>query len=561
MKYLDEMKLNEIIKKSSGSVSVDDGSDKFLKIVICYLFWKRSTDCEFFGSDSLYRKVVGEISDRINTDLISESEKFDAESCVKLAESIELKKDFYAKISGDILCPSSVSETVMKIMNVSSEDVICDFGCGSGKFLLDISKNLQKKKVDVKLEGYEINRIRSLSALCLLEMNGIEVTVKEMNYLQENDSSTYEKGFVFPPFGLRYEQIEWKMLTEGYTDLFSSRMESEMLFILKALEHIKDGGKLIALVPKGVAFRKSTEKARKYLYENNLIEGIISLPAGILDYINIPVDLWILSKCRNCGIKFLNATEMKVAGSSSRDIQIDSDAVAEAYLKNPYSVDSREVEEHSYSFSQSSYLATDIVKSIPFPVHISEVCNIEKGSQYTLSRFKDQISEAPTDYQILTSANIQDGIVEYDKLPYIKEDGKLLKFKLEENDLVLTTKSTVVKILSVHNLPQRNIIVTGGMLIIRPDTNKINPIYLKMFLDSDIGKNELSSIAKECLILTISPVDFKNDMIVSCPPIEKQNELAGAYSKLVMEINELNKKISEMKNQIDNLFEESIKMN
>ena len=145
MKYLDEMKLNEIIKKSSGSVSVDDGSDKFLKIMICYLFWKRSTDCEFFESDSLYRKVVGEISDRVNTDLISKSEEFDAESCVKLAESIELKKDFYAKISGDILCPSSVSETVMKIMNVSSEDVVCDFGCGSGKFLLDISKNLQKK--------------------------------------------------------------------------------------------------------------------------------------------------------------------------------------------------------------------------------------------------------------------------------------------------------------------------------------------------------------------------------------------------------------------------------
>ena len=140
----------------------------------------------------------------------------------------------------------------------------------------------------------------------------------------------------------------------------------------------------------------------------------------------------------------------------------------------------------------------------------------------------------------------------------IKGDEKLIKFKLEEGDLVVTTKSTVVKTYVAHDLPDRHIIVTGGMIIVRPDKSKMNATYLKMFLDSEVGKSELASIAQGAVIVSISLTAFEKDLIVPCPSIEKQNELANKYNNQLMMINSMEKQIVELRNQLDNMFDESM---
>ena len=329
--------------------------------------------------------------------------------------------------------------------------------------------------------------------------------------------------------------------------------------MLKALEHIDKNGKLIAVAPRGTSFRTSGTNVRKYLFENHLVEGIISLPGGLLASTFVPVDLWILSRMDNTEIRFLDANEMKIAGASPRDIKLDIPQIMQTYSSEEvFTADGAALESHNYSFSSSVYTAAKGLDSIPNPTHINEVCEIRKGSQYTISKFKNQISETPTDYQVLTSANIQDDTVYYDSLPYIKGDEKLLKFRLEEGDLVVTTKSTVVKTYVAHDLPDRNIIVTGGMIIVRPDKSKMNATYLKMFLDSEVGKSELASIAQGAVIVSISLTAFENDLIVPCPSIEKQNELANNYNNQLMMINSMVKQISEMRNQLDNMFDESM---
>ena len=564
MRYINESTLNEVIYKASGTVLANDGTDKSLKVLLCYLLWKKKADSVGYGNDQLVKRVVDEVSIRIDGAILEEILKetdYEADSCMKLAVQQISDTRRYGKYGAEEACPASISAIVVKLLDVKDGDSVCDFGCGSGKFLMGLSSILREKGVKADLNGYEISTEKALVATCLLEMLGNKTTIIPLDFIQGTDVRLFDKGFLFPPFGLRYALEDWERLSSSYAGAFSSRSETELLFVLKALERIKDGGRLIALLPANVSSRASGEKTRTYLYERGVVEGIISLPGGLLDGVSIPVDLWILSKTEKEGIKFLDATELKEQGRTPREITLKTDEILQKYNNNEdvVTASDQEVKVHNYSFSGGVYNVSEGLEKLPNPVYLRDVCMIMSGSQYTSAKFKDRMSDTPTTYQILTSIDIQDGIVDYNSLHYIHEDEKLLKFKLEEGDLVVTTKSTVVKTFVATDIGERNIIVTGGMIILRPDNSKLNSTYLKMFLDSEIGKSELSALSKGAIITTISLKDFEREMVVPCPAVEKQNELADDYNQLLWMISSMSKRVNEMKEQLSAMFDESVK--
>lgn len=561
MRYMDKSTLWNMLSDLRGHVAMDDALRRKITIQLCYIQWKKGRDSENYISDSLYKRAEESVVRTLgikSLDDIFHGEVFESESCAKMAIEMELHAES-CKYEAEDMSSSTLVDLILALLDMKNGEKLCDFGSGSGKFLLKVDSYLKEKGLDTKLSGYEISTERNLIASCLMEMAGSDAKLKTMDFILENDEQKFDIGFLFPPFSLRYPSDDWNRMAGKYENLFTSRSESELLFMLKALEHIDENGKLIAVAPRGTSFRVSGAKVRKYLFENNLVEGIISLPGGLLSSTFVPVDLWILSRKNSTEIRFLDAGEMKISGASPRDIKLDISQIMQAYSSEEvFTADGAALESHNYSFSFSVYTAAKGLDSIPDPTHINEVCEIRKGSQYTISKFKNQISETPTDYQVLTSANIQDDTVDFDSLPFIKGDEKLLKFRLEEGDLVVTAKSTVVKTYVAHDLPDRNIIVTGGMIIVRPDKSRMNATYLKMFLDSEVGKSELSSIAQGAVIVSISLTAFENDLIVPCPSIEKQNELANNYNNQLMMINSMTKQIAEMRNQLDSMFEESM---
>lgn len=561
MRYMDKSTLWNVLSDLRGHVAMDDALRRKITILLCYIQWKQGKDLENYKADSLYKKAEESVIRTLgikSLDDIFHGEIFESESCVKLAIETELHAE-NSKYDAEDMSSSTLVDLILALLDMKNGEKLCDFGSGSGKFLLKADSYLKDKGLDTKLFGYEISVERNLLASCLMEMAGSDAQLRTMDFILENDGQKFDKGFLFPPFTLRYPSDDWNRISEKYENLFTSRSESELLFMLKALEHIDENGKLIAVAPRGTSFRTSGTNVRKYLFENHLVEGIISLPGGLLAFSSVPVDLWILSRMDNTEIRFLDANEMKIAGASPRDIKLDIPQILQMYSSEEvFKAAGAALESHNYSFSFSVYTAAKGLDSIPDPTHINKVCEIRKGSQYTISKFKNQISETPTDYQVLASANIQDDTVDFDSLPYIKGDEKLLKFRLKEGDLVVTTKSTVVKTYVAHDLPDRNIIVTGGMIIVRPDKSKMNATYLKMFLDSEIGKSELASIAQGAVIVSIPLTAFENNLIVPCPSIEKQNELANNYNNQLMMINSMTKQIAEMRNQLDSMFDESM---
>ncbi|WP_181979371.1 N-6 DNA methylase [Holdemanella biformis] len=549
-----ETQMQQLASKSLDS-SNKFGYDKSTKILYCYLLWAKKT-----SNYDLVKEVTKELSFEEKFDLktIEFGEEYTEDDCVRAVREIVdnnngINEWMYSS-------PSSLNKLVTKIINLKDGESFCDFGSGDGKLLLNVFDAAHKNKFNCKYTGYEINAKQVLVSKCLMCMLNVDTTIINCDFMRDIHRGQFDKGYLYPPFGLKYSIDEWDSLKGIYGDLFTSRTESELLYLLKALENIKENGKLVTVFTTGAAFRSSGMLARKYLVENNFVEGIISLPARTLGFTAIPIDFWILKKDQKKSnvIKMLDASNNILDKGSKIAVELDVSTIIEEYNNNAKCVSIEDIKKNEYSLSINIYEVEKLTDSILNPVNIEDVCKIEKGSQYTISKFKDQISNTPTDYQLLTSINIQDGIVDYDSLPYVYPDPKLLKFKLEEGDIVVTTKSTVVKTFVANDLPDRNIIVTGGMIILKPDTSKVNPTYVKMFLDSSIGKSEFKSIIKGNTIGFVPFKEFKERMIISCPALEKQNKLSEQYNNMLWTINALTKQLADTKDELANIIENSL---
>ena len=87
---------------------MNDKADKYLKIELCYLLWKSSSD-NSESEDSLFKKVLVDVLDRLKVDSIDsifEDGMFDATSCVRLAEPIEKATKSWSKYEINDSSPS-----------------------------------------------------------------------------------------------------------------------------------------------------------------------------------------------------------------------------------------------------------------------------------------------------------------------------------------------------------------------------------------------------------------------------------------------------------------------
>ena len=92
------------------------------------------------------------------------------------------------------------------------------------------------------------------------------------------------------------------------------------------------------------------------------------------------------------------------------------------------------------------------------------------------------------------------------------------------------------------------------MIIVRPDTNKLNPTYLKMFLDSNIGQTSLKQIQKGSTIITINSKDLKN-ILVPMVSIAEQNKKAENFNLKLTTIMSYKREIEKLERSLFDAFE------
>jgi len=454
--------------------------------------------------------------------------------------------------------PIQVTELACRLLRIAPEDTVLDIGSGKGTFLGHAAYTCWKQYGSCPHAiGQEINPEFIALSEIRLKLMKVPFEIFKTDVIHNSEVPGFTKAFVFPVLGYRYGDDAFPSFNKKGQTLFSSRSSSEWMFVFRAIENLKEANRVVALLPAGVLFRESGSAIRKYLVQNHLLEGIIELPSGVLGYSGVQMELLVFQKGSD-GVKvFDTKTLMGDKPARFNDIVIPVDEVFRGYSSDECPKRSeKEIESSGYILTVDRLVNGDPQEKIENPAILGEKAEIIRGCQYTLHNFESQIVAEKTGYSILTSSDIEDGIIDYSGLKNIVPDSKYDKFALRNGDLVLTSKSSKVKTAIAEVTNNAKIIVTGGMLIIRPNSSELDAAYLKMFLDSKLGRAILKTIQKGAFIVTITGSDLSK-ITIDCPKIEIQKQMSKRYASLLSTYDGIKKEMHSIEEQLANFYEEA----
>ncbi len=187
------------------------------------------------------------------------------------------------RLGGEALMPEGLANFMMKQVKLAPGSKVYNPFAGYGTFGIQLDN-------DISYIGQEIGK--NIWALGVLR--GV-VHEKNNGKLIQGDSienwinhSNFDLIITAPPFGP----------IKRFSDIRDTRYRSCDEFVIsKGLESLNTKGKLVVLVPNSFLFNHGIqERLRKDLVEKDLIERIISLPAGLLNNTGVKTSILVLNK-------------------------------------------------------------------------------------------------------------------------------------------------------------------------------------------------------------------------------------------------------------------------
>lgn len=186
--------------------------------------------------------------------------------------------------------------------------------------------------------------------------------------VQTVEAELYDNVIMNPPYSMKFPDAD-DMPVAGFK---IPRSKADYGFILRGMEHLKDGGRLIAILPHGVLFRGAGEgRIREWLVKERWINAVIGLPDNLFLNTGIPVCLLVLEK-GSTDILFVDASkefEKKPAQNDMTTEQIEK--IVNVYRKRTdvqrfaRTVALEEVVENDYNLNIPRYVDSFVPEPLP----------------------------------------------------------------------------------------------------------------------------------------------------------------------------------------------------
>ena len=227
---------------------------------------------------------------------------------------------------GQYFTPREIVRFMVSFLEPNEFDYIIDPACGSGGFLLEVLEQIRNKLLN-ELDKKDADRRWhdfALEQVWGIEINSQLARVAMMNMILHEDGHTniengdalddpqtwskegirrnFGKKFSLlltnPPFGAVIKWEEKQYIERYKMGGGRKRQKAEVLFIERALEFLKPGGRMGIVLPNGILSNATLQYVRDFIMEKAQILGIISLPHGAFTYYgsNVQASLVFLRK-------------------------------------------------------------------------------------------------------------------------------------------------------------------------------------------------------------------------------------------------------------------------
>ena len=225
------------------------------------------------------------------------------------------------KGGGEFYTPSSIVNTLVAILKPFNNCRIYDPACGSGGMFVQSANFIEAhsgKRGEVSVYGQEANSDTWKMAIMNLTIRGIDANLgphhgdtftKDLHPTLKADFIMANPPFNYNPWGQDKlkDDVRWKY---GLPPAGNANYA----WIEHMIHHLAPGGKIGLVLANGALSTQNGGEGeiRKNIIEDDLIEGIVALPAQLFYSVTIPATLWFITKGKKQTGKtlFIDAREM-----------------------------------------------------------------------------------------------------------------------------------------------------------------------------------------------------------------------------------------------------------
>ena len=325
------------------------------------------------------------------------------------------------KKAGEFFTVTSVAKLLAKLAQPEEGDRICDPCVGSGNLLLLAGGEVKKKgSKNYMLYGQESTgstwRLARMN-MFLHHEDGARIewgdTLNNPLLVENGKLMKYDVVVANPPFSLSKwgaENAEGDVYKRFWRGV-PPKDKGDYAFISHMVETAKPKtGRVAVIVPHGVLFRGGVEgKIRKQLLEENIIDAVIGLPAGLFQTTGIPVAILIIDRSREQGganeskkdILFIEASKEFTSAKAQNLLEekhiekiYDTYANRKEIEKFSRLVSPDEIKENDYNLNITRYVDTfEEEEEIDIQATVKEIEEIDKELVVLDKKMKEHLRE------------------------------------------------------------------------------------------------------------------------------------------------------------------------
>lgn len=491
-------------------------------------------------------------------------DKTDQHKLIELTESIS-KEQIIAQSNRNFSTKRDTASKKLEKLVISilgAHETILDYCSGEGSFLIEYGKRVP----NVKLIGIEKDLLTYENSMINLTFNDLDYQIFNEDALTENSLFSQDHQFdrIYSNFPINLlnqtisYNLEKKYLSRFQLDTKNSR-DHDWNFVEHVINLLSEKGKAVIVVPLTILFREAEVSVRHQLLKYRLLESVIQLPERMLNYAKIPVALMVLSQ-GNEEVTFIDATELI-------DPKIDETLAQHEWNffetiksdQNTIIIDIQKLVKEELPWIPRNLL---IKNEVDFPGRTIKELSKEvfRGAQILKSEYEEWLTP-PSEtesmkYKLVYLSSFDEKILTDKLVTIYTPPHQYDRYLIENNDILMTSRGTLFKMALASVLGEERLVATGNIAVIRADPREINPVYLYLFLKSDLGQRLIESIRQGSTIYILNNKDIEYLKIKEVSK-EKQDLLANRYIKILEQKTIIEFELSQYNQEIQSLFDEA----
>ncbi|MDA9029181.1 N-6 DNA methylase, partial [Candidatus Pseudothioglobus singularis] len=465
--------------------------------------------------------------------------------------------------SGNYVIPKEISDFLIGLAEITNDDDVCiewDFGAQLG---IRASETASKVVLETPLKSC-IPLFIDLLTESNIAFEFCDPIISPSGVSSSGELPRYDVTISHPPFGLKGEI--YNKAVEG--DWFNRFPEKTRQGTILAIQHLLSITKRMGViaVQDSILFSPGAEyKLRQDLINKGVVQTVIAMPNSLMPQTNIGFSILLLTPSKkNNSVNFIDLRSSHFYSGNGRvkilnnlediirtlaDLKIQRKNDDSEYVKN---ISNSEIESNNFNLSPSKYVLSEDIQSVNKILADKQTVSLGRLIKVIRPRVHRVGVDSGLEVLEIGAADIPDRafIVNPSKAVLLGDVMPNDNYA-KPNDIVLIVKGSAGKVgilsSSVPEHGKGGWVIGQSAIILRVESDEIDPHSLFTYLRSNIGQSLLKNITADSTIPFIKLSDLKELQVVIPEANQKEK-----ISKTLKREDDISKQIKKLqKEQLD----------